>query len=532
MQGLPTAMPHTSTHRIPRLLACGLVAFLTLGCSRSGVEAPEHAAQSIRARAIDAHGAYLSSDALSGRHFASPAGVSAVAYIVRALAASGIDPAVVAADLIGPEPRSYTHVFSVPLHRLGARTWLGAETRFGQRTARLGRDFLPLVFARNERLSGRIVALDATASVEEQPQVNGRIVLVDAATLGVHAGDAWDAELFETVRALEHRGAAAVLFTGIDDWFRLPSATYPEFLPTELLERCRSPRGMRENLSPDRAAGIAQAAAWRHAAERTIPALVVRPGWERGLEAKDEIGIETDLVAEVSLGQNVLVGMGGDAGRHDAIVLAAHYDHAGVNAAGEILNAADDNASGVAALIEVASALARVHDRLRSPVLLAFVSAEKHGAVGTEMMLRDLEALVGNVQPRALLYLDAVGRNGSDPLRITATPRTSDMLRLLEQLNTRRSLGAPALLIETTPATVSAGMDAGVETTLQLFARAGIPTLRWNDGLDPMLYGLPEDDWTLVDVHKLVRVARLAFLATYRLATEPAAATRPVAAAP
>jgi hypothetical protein len=226
--------------------------------------------------------------------------------------------------------------------------------------------------------------------------------------------------------------------------------------------------------------------------------------------------------------------MGGDAGRRDAVVLAAHYDHAGVNAAGEILNAADDNASGVAALLEVAVALARVHERLRAPVLLAFVSAEKHGAVGSEMMLRDLEALVGEMHPRALLYLDAVGRNGTDPLRITATPRSAEILHMLDELNTRRSLGAPALLLETVPATVTAGADAaaGMETTTELFARAGIPTLRWNDGLDPLLYGLPEDDWSLVDVHKVVRVARLAFLATYGLATQAAEPNRPVATTP
>ena len=528
----PTALLRASRPRSRCLLACGAAVFVTLGCSRPGGEAPEKAAQGIRARTIDTHGAFLSSDAMSGRHFASPAGDSAASYIARVLGAAGIEPCVVASDLIGPEPRAFTHVFSVVLHRLGGRTWLGAETRFGQRTARLGRDFLPLVFARNERVSGRIAVIDAAAAAREEPDVNGRIVVADAASLGVQAGDAWDTELFETARALERRGAVAVLFSGIEDWSRLPSATYPEFLPAELLERCRSPRGMRENLSPDRAAVIAQSAAWRHAPERTIPAFVLRPGWERGLEAHDEIGIEIDLVAEVSLGQNVIVGMGGDAGRRDAVVLAAHYDHAGVNAAGEILNAADDNASGVAALLEVAGALARVHEHLRAPVLLAFVSAEKHGAVGSEMMLRDLEALVGEIHPRALLYLDAVGRNGTDPLRITATPRSAEILQMLDELNTRRSLGAPALLLETVPASGTAAADAGMETTTELFARAGIPTLRWNDGLDPLLYGLPEDDWSLVDVHKVVRVARLAFLATYGLATQAPAPNLPVATSP
>ena len=36
----------------------------------------------------------------------------------------------------------------------------------------------------------------------------------------------------------------------------------------------------------------------------------------------------------------------------------------------------------------------------------------------------------------------------------------------------------------------------------------------FNDGLDPYLYGQPEDDWKRIDARKVARVARLVFRMT------------------
>jgi hypothetical protein len=54
---------------------------------------------------------------------------------------------------------------------------------------------------------------------------------------------------------------------------------------------------------------------------------------------------------------------------------------------------------------------------------------------------------------------------------------------------------------------------------LDLLAAADIPALLLNDGLDPRLYGQPEDDWERVDVDKVTRVARLVFRSVYDLAS-------------
>ena len=57
------------------------------------------------------------------------------------------------------------------------------------------------------------------------------------------------------------------------------------------------------------------------------------------------------------------------------IVVSAHYDHVGVRR-GEIYNGADDNASGAAAVVEIAYALAAEPPR-NSVILVAFDAEEK-----------------------------------------------------------------------------------------------------------------------------------------------------------
>ena len=61
------------------------------------------------------------------------------------------------------------------------------------------------------------------------------------------------------------------------------------------------------------------------------------------------------------------------------IVLTAHYDHVGVRD-GEIFNGADDNASGVAAVLEITRRVAR--EPLEHTLIVALLDAEEVGSLG------------------------------------------------------------------------------------------------------------------------------------------------------
>jgi Zn-dependent M28 family amino/carboxypeptidase len=68
----------------------------------------------------------------------------------------------------------------------------------------------------------------------------------------------------------------------------------------------------------------------------------------------------------------------------EAVVVSAHLDHLGVNAAGEIRNGAIDNASGIAQLLAVARALTALPKPPRRTVLLLATTGEELGLLGAE----------------------------------------------------------------------------------------------------------------------------------------------------
>ncbi len=89
------------------------------------------------------------------------------------------------------------------------------------------------------------------------------------------------------------------------------------------------------------------------------------------------------------------------------IIVGAHYDHLGLSAQGSVYPGADDNASGVAALCDIAKTLAAEPARKRSIVFIAF-SGEEEGMLGSlwyvEHPVLPLESTI------AMINLDTVGR--------------------------------------------------------------------------------------------------------------------------
>ena len=100
-----------------------------------------------------------------------------------------------------------------------------------------------------------------------------------------------------------------------------------------------------------------------------------------------------------------------------AVLVGAHYDHLGLGGSGSLApdsrephNGADDNASGTAALLEVARRLAAGRDRLRRDVVVAAFSGEESGVLGSTFFTRNPPGGVKTADLTAMLNMDMVGR--------------------------------------------------------------------------------------------------------------------------
>jgi hypothetical protein len=125
--------------------------------------------------------------------------------------------------------------------------------------------------------------------------------------------------------------------------------------------------------------------------------------------------------------------------RNQTVILGAHYDHLGLggfgsldpDSTGMVHNGADDNASGVAAVIQVAARLA-ASPPARTVVFIAF-SGEELGLLGSAYYVKQpIYPLTGTL---AMINLDMVGRLRNGHLIVYGVQSAKQFPALLDSLN-------------------------------------------------------------------------------------------------
>ena len=101
--------------------------------------------------------------------------------------------------------------------------------------------------------------------------------------------------------------------------------------------------------------------------------------------------------------------------KNEFIVLGAHYDHLGMggpssksNKRNTIHYGADDNASGTAALLEIAEKLVTQKSNLKRSILFIAFGAEEHGLLGSNHFVNN--SVVPISQIKLMINMDMVGR--------------------------------------------------------------------------------------------------------------------------
>lgn len=207
------------------------------------------------------------------------------------------------------------------------------------------------------------------------------------------------------------------------------------------------------------------------------------------------VGAETRNVVAVVRGRD-------SSRRGEVVVVGAHYDHLGLggfgaldpDSTGRVHNGADDNASGTAALLEIARRLADRHPA-RTLLFIAF-SGEELGDLGSAYFVK--HPLVEPVESvYAMVNLDMVGRLRNNRLLALGAATAKEFTVLLDSLNSAAGEGHFDLR--------ASGDGWGPSDHAQFFA-AKRPVLHFFTDLHDD-YHRSTDDWDKINAVGLARVA-------------------------
>lgn len=92
----------------------------------------------------------------------------------------------------------------------------------------------------------------------------------------------------------------------------------------------------------------------------------------------------------------------------EIVVVGAHYDHLGVDSLGDAYNGADDNASGVAAVLGIADAIKASGAKPKRTIILALWDGEENGLNGSKHFVAHFPKIKDVV---FYMNFDMIGRN-------------------------------------------------------------------------------------------------------------------------
>ncbi|MDC8759480.1 M20/M25/M40 family metallo-hydrolase [Janthinobacterium fluminis] len=199
---------------------------------------------------------------------------------------------------------------------------------------------------------------------------------------------------------------------------------------------------------------------------------------------------------------NIVGYIRGSAAPQRYLVVSAHYDHLGVRG-GKLYPGADDNASGVAAMLAIASYF-KAHPP-RHSVLFAAFDAEELGLQGARAFVA--APPVPRAQLRANLNLDMLAHNDSNEIFVAGTYPWPALKPLLAQAAARSSVRV--LLGHDRPLLAAGLVESWNDSSDHApFNEAGIPFLYFGVA-DHADYHAPSDTYAHINAAFFVRVSNL-----------------------
>jgi len=245
---------------------------------------------------------------------------------------------------------------------------------------------------------------------------------------------------------------------------------------------------------------------------------------KKGIKEKDYFNesftIYIDKPTKAVSGENVYAYIRGTEKQDEVVVISAHYDHLGKTDS-TIYNGADDNASGTAALLEMAEAFKKAADdgfRPKRSIFLIAFSGEEKGLLGSRFYsdypIIPLEKTVANLNVDMIGRYDDAHKNDSNYIYLIGADRLSnDLHEMSEKVNelytninldyTYNAKGDPNRFYE--------------RSDHYNFAKHNIPVIFYFNGVHED-YHKPTDTIEKIDLKKTVHISRFIFLTAWHIA--------------
>jgi Peptidase family M28/PDZ domain len=474
-------MKHKLVHRIfliPTLIAAICIAAV----AQQPISPTAPSAERLRQ-----HVTYLASDALEGRRTGSAGANDAAHYIAGEFSQIGLRPAF--QNIRNPRNRGearsnyqqkFPYVAGVELGnhnslRLIPRTKIPPTGRTGTITEplefRIGEDWMALGFSSSDRIESApatFVSYGITASELNYDdyagaRLNGDIAI---ALSGTPDGDNPHGQFsrYEDVRwkaiAARNAGAKALFVVAREENFkedplwrlRYRNSAGDAGLPVAVISRqtakvILSAGGMPgsisdlEKLLRDATATSAKAGPSGETNRKPAPKpleLIV-------------ITLQADIVRQEVPAFNI-VGIleGSDPTlKNEAIVIGAHYDHLGLGGEGsfatregEVHHGADDNASGVAGVLELARTFTNARPRPKRSIIFIAFSGEEEGLLGSNYYVNHPVVPLANTV--AMINMDMIGRLKDKKLVIGGVGTAQQWRAMIDSANLLQSMAVNA----------------------------------------------------------------------------------------
>ena len=238
-------------------------------------------------------------------------------------------------------------------------------------------------------------------------------------------------------------------------------------------------------------------------------------------QKKGRLEVHPDSIAKLKqevhqkLSMRNVLGMIPGKNTKEYVIVGAHFDHLGIDPAldgDQIYNGADDNASGVSAVLQIARAFLASGQQPERNVIVAFWDGEEKGLLGSKYFVQTCPFLS---QIKGYLNFDMIGRNNKPQQPKQAVyfytavhPVFGDWLK--EDIRKYGLQLEPDYRAWENPI---GGSDNGS------FAKVGIPIIWYHTDGHPD-YHQPSDHADRLNWDKVVEITKASFLNMWKMANE------------